>query len=391
MKNIVGQTPRGEDFFPRDQLINLIYRRLEGGSNVFLSASRRVGKTSLMRFLEDNPREHFHFIYVITESVQDKEEYFRRLLEEILRSDALSNLAELSDRSKNVVKDILGRIKSLSIAGFKVDLQEEATTSYQREFEYLLKKFDTEEQRVIVMVDEFPQTVENIHQLKGSEAAIDFLRINRSLRQQANANIQFVYTGSIGLPILVKRLGSLQLINDLNVVEVTPLTTTEARKMARELLGSYEVDFEEEALTYLLDKIHWLIPFHIQLAVQELIDVHEQSLVKIGLAQVDAAFDQITNKRNNIYFDSYFERLKRSFSTDQLRFVLALLNQLTQKDQLPLSGVNALADEIGVTDALGSIIDSLLYDGYIDKEGDEQFVRFNSSILRLWWRKYRLR
>ncbi|MEM9985242.1 MAG: ATP-binding protein, partial [Bacteroidota bacterium] len=113
MKNIVGQTPRGEDFFPRDQLINLIYRRLEGGSNVFLSASRRVGKTSLMRFLEDNPREHFHFIYVITESVQGKEEYFRRLLEEILRSEALSKLAELSERSKNVVKDILGRIKSL--------------------------------------------------------------------------------------------------------------------------------------------------------------------------------------------------------------------------------------------------------------------------------------
>lgn len=40
MKNIVGQTPRGQDFFPRDAIINRIYRRLDGGAHIFLAAPR---------------------------------------------------------------------------------------------------------------------------------------------------------------------------------------------------------------------------------------------------------------------------------------------------------------------------------------------------------------
>lgn len=55
MKNIVGQTPRGADFFPRDAIINRIYRRLDAGSHIFLAAPRRVGKTSIMRFLGRKP------------------------------------------------------------------------------------------------------------------------------------------------------------------------------------------------------------------------------------------------------------------------------------------------------------------------------------------------
>ncbi len=44
MKNIVGQTPRGKDFYPRDQIINKIYRRLESGNNLYLSAPPAVWK-----------------------------------------------------------------------------------------------------------------------------------------------------------------------------------------------------------------------------------------------------------------------------------------------------------------------------------------------------------
>jgi uncharacterized protein len=57
MKNIVGQTPRGKDFFPRATIINKIYRRLDSGDNLYLSAARRSGKTSIMKALEDSPKE----------------------------------------------------------------------------------------------------------------------------------------------------------------------------------------------------------------------------------------------------------------------------------------------------------------------------------------------
>jgi AAA+ ATPase superfamily predicted ATPase len=75
MKNIVGQVPRGDDFFPRGKIVNLIYRRLNSGANVYMAAPRRVGKTAIMRHLEDNPRENCEFQYIITESNSERNRF----------------------------------------------------------------------------------------------------------------------------------------------------------------------------------------------------------------------------------------------------------------------------------------------------------------------------
>ncbi len=59
MKNIVGQTPRGRNFFPRPKLMKLLDRRLASGANVYMAAPRRMGKTAIMRYLEDNPQDAY--------------------------------------------------------------------------------------------------------------------------------------------------------------------------------------------------------------------------------------------------------------------------------------------------------------------------------------------
>ena len=69
MKNIVGKPVSGENFFPRNAIIERIYRKLEGGDNLFMSAPRRVGKTSIMYWLKDNPRKNYAFIYLNTEAI----------------------------------------------------------------------------------------------------------------------------------------------------------------------------------------------------------------------------------------------------------------------------------------------------------------------------------
>ncbi len=99
MRNIVGQTPRGEDFFPRNKVVRQIYRRLDSGSNVFMAAPRRVGKTAIMRYLEDNPRENYEFIYIITESVDNTAGFFKQLL------DSLHNLKSISKKSLEAVSN----------------------------------------------------------------------------------------------------------------------------------------------------------------------------------------------------------------------------------------------------------------------------------------------
>ena len=43
-----------------------------------------------MKYLEDKPRPGYFFVYAITESIYDIEEFFRILLEELYKSKSIS-------------------------------------------------------------------------------------------------------------------------------------------------------------------------------------------------------------------------------------------------------------------------------------------------------------
>ena len=55
------------------------------------------------------------------------------------------------------------------------------------------------------MLDEFPETLENIIETDGPEAGKHFLQSNREIRQnpEINQHVHFIYAGSIGLEHIV--------------------------------------------------------------------------------------------------------------------------------------------------------------------------------------------
>ena len=69
MKNSLGNSARGDGFYLRSREIRKIYRAINTNANIYLSAPRRVGKTSILKHLEEFPEEGFYFVYTITESV----------------------------------------------------------------------------------------------------------------------------------------------------------------------------------------------------------------------------------------------------------------------------------------------------------------------------------
>ena len=115
MRNIVGQTPRGKDFFPREQIIKKIYRRLDAGNHVYISAPRRSGKTAIMRYLEDNPRAGYVFLYISVEDIDDTEKYFELLSEELLESSAVSQLIKASEKAQSLFAHFAEHIKKVKV------------------------------------------------------------------------------------------------------------------------------------------------------------------------------------------------------------------------------------------------------------------------------------
>ena len=261
-KNITGQAVRGNDFFERPTLLRLLQRKIESGSSVLISAPRRVGKTSLMLRLKDTGMEGYYFIYMITESVNNENEYYKRILYEIFNTEFLTPLQKLSQKTARVIKD---RANRLTEVGKTLKFDPDTTLVYRDELIDTLKSIDLENKKIILLVDEFSQTIENIIEDEGKNPAIHFLQGNRELRQnpEINGKIQFVFAGSIGLENIVSRLDAVNLVNDLDTLKVNPLSLAEAHDLLLELIANKPFSLGKALRDYILDKIQWLIPYYI--------------------------------------------------------------------------------------------------------------------------------
>jgi hypothetical protein len=339
-----------------------------------------------MYHLQQEPRERYIFLYVNVESVEGSEPYFKLLFDTLLGSDVVVQSFKNSKTAKSVFDRMAERIKKIELFGVGVEIEGKQQGSYSDEFYDLMKNLKTDEFSIVMLVDEFPSTVENIRKKQGDQAAVMFLKTNRTMRQTASKGLQFVYTGSIGLPALVSRLDVPESINDLNQLEVPPLNLEEGGDFTMSLLESANIPFEPSVVGYFLERVRWLMPFFIQIGVQEIIEEYEISGRKIDNAAVDAAFLKVANRRNNIHFETYFNRLKDAFPQEDYPIAVQILSAIANVEQLPVNAlfVSAVSEED--KRRIRYILDSLEYDGYICRTNGD--FRFNSPILQRWWVRY---
>lgn len=92
MKNCVGQAVRGDNFWNRANELEDIWDKISTGSNILLSAPRRVGKTSIMFHLQDNPKENYIVIYINTESADSENEFWLKVFNALLEEEFVDKL-----------------------------------------------------------------------------------------------------------------------------------------------------------------------------------------------------------------------------------------------------------------------------------------------------------
>lgn len=380
MRNITGIPARGEDFFKRDILVDRLWEMLESGENILIAAPRRVGKTSLIRYMEDNPLKGYSFLYANTESVNDENEFYRRVLNKLLKTEQIKK----SQKAITFLRKRKSSVKKIGKDGIEFGVTE--GHNYFEMLREVLRSID--EDKLVVMLDEFPQTLENII-INGSErSGIKFLHGNRELRQDDDiiGSVQFVYTGSIGLENIVGRLNASKTINDLARLEVLPLKPDESRKMINSILQSKSYSLSDRVIDYILEKIEWLIPFYIQLIIREIGNLYQdRDLRKVKRTTVDLAMERMLQHRN--HFEHWEQRLRSSYNTGEYNFCKAVLNLASENETVGAHEIYDLAVKYSLEGLYRNLIDSLVYDGYINETEDKKIYRFNSPILREWWNK----
>lgn len=391
MKNIIGSPARGDSFFPREREIQKILNSLNNGNNLQIAAPRRIGKTSILFHLMDNKIGNYVYTYIDTEAINTESGFFKKLLKELVKVEEIRQSQRINNLFKTGNK-FLKKIKSIKVLGHGIDFHEEDDEAdYLNDVENFLSGMQLEDDRqLVILMDEFPQTIQNIVIENNGDvtAAKHFLQTNRELRMnpEINGKVRFIVTGSIGLNHTVAAIDATAFVNDLNSLQVEPLTQKEAMELVHELLQPKKIAIEDNVCKYLLQKIEWLIPFHIQLAVQELLFV-DHANNKIVYQEIDASFNRIIEARNNNHFEHYSSRLKQHFKNNDFKFAQKLLCLIAESGTVETGVLYNLSVEYEVQENWKKIVDILIYDGYINNVGDKNIYRYNSPVVRMWWNK----
>lgn len=390
MKNIIGQPARGEDFYPRIKEINKINESLSDANNLQITAPRRVGKTSILWHLLDNDIANRYYVYVDTESIDNEEDFYKKILQEIFRNNKISGSEKLKKAFAEKSNRFFKRVNSVNLFGAAIEFNhEEGQKDYFSQLlNFLIGYAQSEDVELVILVDEFPQTIENI-KINDQKAAIAFLQSNRELRltPELRSIVKFIYTGSIGLNYTVAKLGATATINDLNSIEVGPLERNDAIALFERLLISKKRIPTEEAGDYLLKTIQWYIPFHIQLITQEIISGTSNGDA-ISAEIVELSINNIINLRHQNHFEHYSSRLKSQFKGDDFKYAEEILKLIAQKDEQTKQEMFDLAVKYNLEDSYKRIIETLMYDGYIHFIEESDSYLFNSPIVKLWWLKF---
>jgi len=384
MSIIVGQAVRNSDFWDRSDELEDIWDAIESSSHILISAPRRVGKTSIMYKVLDEPKANYIPVYIDTESADSQNEFWQKLFHALTEEDFVNGL----ENSAKTLWSKLKAIKITKISATGVELGDGELLDYKQAFKRLIKDLDSDK-KLIIMIDEFAQTIENIikYEDEGIKSAISLLKAHRELRQDIkfSQKVTFIYAGSIGLESVVAKMDAIKHINDLNSIKISPLSLSEAQAFTQQLFANNNVNITQDDIIYLLDKIEWLIPFYIQLMAQEIKKLHRKE-PQVTPQLIDQAIDNSLQHRQ--HFETWLSKIKTAFKNNDYLFAKEILNTISENRRMEsLKIANIAAKHSLDDDDAKEIIHSLIYDGYINNSDNPREYRFNSPILRMWWNK----
>jgi uncharacterized protein len=377
----IGQAATNKKYFLRTLITNRIWDKLQSGHNLLMVAPRRVGKTSIMNYLLDNPETGYIVLYEIVESVNNENEFYKRLFKKVI------NELHGIERTKARLSELISKIPFIKGIKFDGVELEKTEISYFDEFKKIIEKIDLEGEKIILMIDEFSQTVENIIRDENVSSAIHFLETNRELRQtpSINKNIQFIYAGSVGLENIVSRIETPKLINDILPVVISPLNKTEVRSLIENIIKDSGVVIDDDVFEYILKKIEWYIPFYFQLLLSEIENIlNDNDDLKITNDIVDRAILNALKQRN--HFEHWYIRLRTTYQGAEFSFIKELLSYISENEVIESNEIIDLSEKYSIRDIYKNLLNTLIYDGYINNNDDPKIYRFNSPLLREWWR-----
>lgn len=375
---ILGAAAEGANYFPRPLIQGWFWREIKKGNHILFSAPRRVGKSSIMKFVANNAAEGFSCRYENIASDAMASEFYKRLFELVLlQAKGIQKLGSWFEQWKES-----SGIDQISSGGVKFSRKKVDYKSMLLDFVPRLKETGI---TIVLLLDEFPDVIKNIAEREDEHAARDVLQTLRSLRHSEDFKGHFilVLAGSIGLDHVVKEVDRIAVINDLYELNLPALTTEEGHEFIQFLVKGATMTIHNDVRTYMLERLEQAIPYFIQLLVNQCNDLLQaENRPQLTTADVDAAWAIVL--KSNKKFADWDERLSDYFPK-LYSFFHAVLTVCAHKGSITIQRCYDLGFEHGLDTTIKGLMDDVLVkDGYLSEA--KNLYRFQSPLLRDWWK-----
>ncbi len=379
-KIIIGPVATGRFYYHREEIVNEIWEELEKGCFILLAAPRRVGKTSIMKYMEENPKENHKVIFKNIQSLKSEDEFYKVLYGLILSclstSKKLKNYFVKYIKSKSITEvDIKGSFKIASI-----------DSNYLQEINTLISEIANIGETIVLLIDELPEVLYRLNKSNKKEEAISILKNLRSWRQDDKfRKLQFVLADSIGIHSIVKIIeGRDSDLNDLRKIQCNVLDEKEVNDYLDWATENATVQYSAELREYLQDKIRYFVPYFFNIML-DTIDktARNGNNPNINSLSIDRAFELAI--KNNDYFKDWKKRLSDYLPKEDFSFVNELLIHIAHKDKISIQEIyNKAVNHNKVNDYM-DFVNDLEHDGYI-AEQNQKYV-FISPFLKEFWKR----
>ena len=391
-----GNIVYGNNYFPRPKDEKRIWRKIAQGDHLLLLAPRRVGKSSLLHYLKDNPKAGYAIIYSYVQDCMDEQEFYRKLLKSITQSEFVANTANVS----NKLNDWFSKLSiDFSIEGFGVKLAADKTTSDEPRIidtdvirQVLMDSLNEADITLVIAIDEFPDALINIHKKHGEIAAIKFLSGIREMCQDVNFNkkVRFIFTGSIGLDTVAKKLNLSNLINVFVHTTIEPLSDMEARQFIDFYFSKFSAQIIADHLKDIIIKqVGWNMPYYLALVCEEIVDNYDDNHL-LEESDILKCVEQLFEQETKTKFSHWRERLNRLEKQERL-FAESILTLVCDHDEaLPYADIFNLSQHADYKDNVNAnyVLTCLKHEGYLFNQTEDNTYKFTSPLLKRWWNRY---
>ena len=382
------------DVVGRDNEIARYWGVLER-QGLVISAERRIGKTHIVLKMRDECRSGYLPFYQDLEAVHSIPELIRSIYGTVQQSLSASPSLKLLPNLRLRLKAFVAKWSPLfpsKISG--VDLPTGDSTWQVLLAEVFDDLVGLANNRVILLLwDEFPLMLHNLQRREGPDSAIQLLDHLRALRSKRADRLRFLFTGSIGLHLVLRSLRKAGSTNDMLSLTVPPMAYRDTCDLAAALLR--ETSAVPAQISGLASRIAGEVggfPYYVHHVVDQLDQLRRPPL----LQDVSAAVNNLVyGPHDPANFNYYVNRLSSYYADKERSLALIVLDTMAGlSSPTPLTELLNLCkhrDPSLTDEQFREVLTVLAEDHYIEarKGAGGAAYDFRWQLVKKWWKERR--